>query len=190
MNMYATMILAFAMSMDAFAASIGKGATLERPGLKEALRTGAIFGAVEAITPVIGWMMGITASKYIVAWDHWLAFTLLAILGGRMVIHGFCKKTLENDRSRRKHGFWLLVTTAIATSLDAMAVGVGLAFLQVNILTTALAIGTATLVMASSGVLLGRFLGPVMGKWAEILGGVVLIGIGCNILIEHLGLFS
>ncbi|WP_410012455.1 manganese efflux pump MntP [Sodalis sp. C49] len=190
MNMYATMILAFAMSMDAFAASIGKGATLERPGLKEALRTGAIFGAVEAITPVIGWIMGIAASKYIVAWDHWIAFILLGILGGRMMIHGCFNKTTDDLPPRRKHSFWLLVTTAIATSLDAMAVGVGLAILQVNIVTTALAIGTATLVMTSSGVLLGRFLGPVMGKWAEILGGMVLVGIGCHILIEHLGLFS
>ncbi len=84
----------------------------------------------------------------------------------------------------------LLATTAVATSLDAMAVGVGLAFLQVNIVTTALAIGASTMVMASAGILLGRFLGPVMGKWAEIFGGVVLIGIGSSILVEHLGLFA
>lgn len=189
MNMYATLILAFAMSMDAFAASIGKGATLERPGFKEALRTGAIFGAVEAITPLIGWVMGITASKYIMEWDHWVAFTLLVILGGRMVIEGFSKKT-QSCAAQHKHGFWLLVTTAIATSLDAMAVGVGLAFLQVNIVATSLTIGAATLIMASSGVLLGRFLGPMMGKWAEVLGGVVLVGVGCNILVEHLGLLN
>lgn len=94
----------------------------------------------------------------------------------------------ENVEAPRRHGFWLLVTTAIATSLDAMAVGVGLAFLNVNIVVTALMIGLATTIMATTGMLLGRFLGAAIGKWAEVLGGVVLMGIGSLILVEHLGL--
>ena len=187
MNLYATLILAFGMSMDAFAAAIGKGASLQRPGLREALRIGLIFGAIEALTPLIGWGVGIAASRYVMAWDHWVAFTLLLVLGGRMILEGFRKQDEECEAPQR-HGFWLLAMTAVATSLDAMAVGVGLAFLQVNIVTTALAIGASTLVMASAGILLGRFLGPVMGKWAEIFGGVVLIGIGTSILVEHLGI--
>ncbi|HBV40023.1 MAG TPA: manganese efflux pump MntP [Erwinia sp.] len=187
MNLYATLILAFGMSMDAFAAAIGKGASLQRPGLKEALRTGLIFGTIEALTPLIGWGVGIAASRYVMAWDHWVAFTLLSVLGARMILEGFRKKD-EACEAAERHGFWLLAMTAVATSLDAMAVGVGLAFLQVNIVTTALAIGASTMVMASTGILLGRFLGPIMGKWAEIFGGVVLIGIGSSILIEHLGL--
>jgi len=186
MNLYATLILAFGMSMDAFAAAIGKGASLHRPGLKEALRTGLIFGVIEALTPLIGWSIGIVASKYVMAWDHWVAFTLLLILGGRMIIAGLCKTESSLEDAPQRHSFWLLACTAVATSLDAMAVGVGLAFLQVNIVTTALVIGASTMVMASAGILLGRFLGPVMGKWAEIFGGIVLIGIGCNILCEHL----
>ena len=185
MNLYATLILAFGMSMDAFAAAIGKGASLHRPGLKEALRTGLIFGTIEALTPLIGWGIGLVASKYVLEWDHWVAFVLLLILGGRMIMEGVRKAECSPEEAPQRHGFWLLVCTAIATSLDAMAVGVGLAFLQVNIITTALAIGASTMIMASLGILLGRFLGPLMGKWAEIFGGVVLIGIGFSILLGH-----
>ncbi|CAH0192981.1 putative manganese efflux pump MntP [Rahnella aquatilis] len=191
MQLYTILILAFVMSMDAFAAAIGKGASLHRPPLKEALRTGLIFGVIEAITPVIGWGIGLAASQFIMSWDHWVAFTLLLILGIRMIAEAFRKDKLEEDtQAPRRHGFWVLVTAAVATSLDAMAVGVGLAFLQVNILVMALTIGAATTIMATSGMLLGRFLGAAMGKWAEILGGVVLIGIGTSILIEHLGLLG
>ncbi|MBU9809382.1 manganese efflux pump MntP [Rahnella sp. C60] len=191
MQLYTILILAFGMSMDAFAAAIGKGASLHRPPLKEALRTGLIFGVIEAITPVIGWGIGLAASQFIMSWDHWVAFTLLLILGIRMIVEAFRKdKAVEDTLAPRRHGFWLLVTTAVATSLDAMAVGVGLAFLQVNILVMALTIGAATTIMATSGMLLGRFLGAAMGKWAEILGGVVLIGIGTSILVEHLGLLG
>ncbi len=190
MNLYATLILAFGMSMDAFAAAIGKGASLHRPTLKEALRTGLIFGVIEALTPLIGWAIGLAASQYIMAWDHWVAFGLLFILGSRMIVEGLRKKEQQPEEAPTRHGFWLLACTAVATSLDAMAVGVGLAFLQVNIVTTALAIGASTMIMATAGILLGRFLGPVMGKWAEIFGGVVLIGIGSSILVEHLGLMS
>jgi len=189
MNVYATLILAFGMSMDAFAAAIGKGASLHRPSFKEAIRTGLIFGVIEALTPLIGWVVGIAASHYVMAWDHWVAFTLLFILGARMIVEGVRRKARTAEAPAR-HGFWLLAATALATSLDAMAVGVGLAFLQVNIVTTALAIGASTMIMASAGILLGRFLGPVMGKWAEIFGGVVLIGIGTSILVEHLGVLG
>lgn len=139
MNISATILLAFGMSMDAFAASIGKGATLHKPKFSEALRTGLIFGAIETLTPLIGWGLGMLASQFVLEWNHWIAFVLLVFLGGRMVIEGFRGNGDENDAPLQRHGFWLLVTTAIATSLDAMAVGVGLAFLQVNIIATALA---------------------------------------------------
>ncbi|KFK91819.1 MULTISPECIES: manganese efflux pump MntP [unclassified Serratia (in: enterobacteria)] len=186
MNLSATLILAFAMSMDAFAASIGKGAALYKPRFREALRTGLIFGVVEAITPLIGWALGLFASQYIIEWDHWVAFGLLFILGARMIMEGIKNAPLEEQKVKR-HGFWVLVVTAIATSLDAMAIGVGLAFLQVNIVHTAMAIGCATMIMATLGMMIGRYIGPLLGKRAEILGGVVLIGIGVNILLEHLG---
>lgn len=185
MNLSATLLLAFGMSMDAFAASIGKGATLHKPKFSEAVRTGLIFGAIETLTPLVGWGLGMLASQFVLEWNHWIAFILLVFLGGRMIIEGFRGDSDEACEAPRRHGFWLLVTTAFATSLDAMAVGVGLAFLQVSIVTTALAIGCATFIMSTLGIMVGRFIGPLLGKRAEILGGIVLIGIGSEILWSH-----
>ena len=185
MNLSATLLLAFGMSMDAFAASIGKGATLHKPKFSEAVRTGLIFGAIETLTPLVGWGLGMLASQFVLEWNHWIAFILLVFLGGRMIFEGFRGDSDEACEAPRRHGFWLLVTTAFATSLDAMAVGVGLAFLQVSIVTTALAIGCATFIMSTLGIMVGRFIGPLLGKRAEILGGIVLIGIGSEILWSH-----
>ncbi|HCI5975118.1 membrane protein [Klebsiella quasipneumoniae] len=185
MNLSATLLLAFGMSMDAFAASIGKGATLHKPKFSEAVRTGLIFGAIETLTPLVGWGLGMLASQFVLEWNHWIAFILLVFLGGRMIIEGFRGDSDEACEAPRRHGFWLLVITAFATSLDAMAVGVGLAFLQVSIVTTALAIGCATFIMSTLGIMVGRFIGPLLGKRAEILGGIVLIGIGSEILWSH-----
>lgn len=185
MNLSATLLLAFGMSMDAFAASIGKGATLHKPKFSEAVRTGLIFGAIETLTPLVGWGLGMLASQFVLEWNHWIAFILLVFLGGRMIIEGFRGDSDEACEAPRRHGFWLLVTTAFATSLDAMAVGVGLAFLQVSIVTTALVIGCATFIMSTLGIMIGRFIGPLLGKRAEILGGIVLIGIGSEILWSH-----
>ncbi|STD21248.1 Predicted membrane protein [Enterobacter asburiae] len=186
MNISATILLAFGMSMDAFAASIGKGATLHKPKFSEALRTGLIFGAIETLTPLIGWGLGMLASQFVLEWNHWIAFVLLVFLGGRMVIEGFRGGDDEDEEPQHRHGFWLLVTTAIATSLDAMAVGVGLAFLQVNIICHR---AGHRLRNADScprlGMMVGRFIGPLLGKRAEILGGIVLIGIGAQILWAH-----
>ena len=185
MNLSATLLLAFGMSMDAFAASIGKGATLHKPKFSEAVRTGLIFGVIETLTPLVGWGLGMLASQFVLEWNHWIAFILLVFLGGRMIVEGFRGDSDEACEAPRRHGFWLLVTTAFATSLDAMAVGVGLAFLQVSIVTTALAIGCATFLMSTLGIMVGRFIGPLLGKRAEILGGIVLIGIGSEILWSH-----
>ena len=185
MKLSATILLAFGMSMDAFAASIGKGATLHKPKFSEAVRTGLIFGAIETLTPLVGWGLGMLASQFILEWNHWIAFILLVFLGGRMIVEGFRGDSDEACEAPHRHGFWLLVTTAFATSLDAMAVGVGLAFLQVSIVTTALAIGCATFIMSTLGMMVGRFIGPLLGKRAEILGGIVLIGIGSEILWSH-----
>ena len=185
-NLVSTVLLALAMSTDAFAAAVGKGATLHRPQFREALRTGAIFGVIEGLTPLIGWALGIAAAQYVVEWDHWIAFTLLSLLGLRMIHAGLRTPELVESKPQ-SHPFWLLATTGFATSIDAMAVGVGLAFLNVNILETAAAIGLATFVMVTLGVMVGRVLGVVAGKRAEIVGGLVLIGIGSYILFEHLG---
>ncbi|WP_312932967.1 manganese efflux pump MntP [Pseudomonas sp.] len=185
MNPVSLFFLALAMSTDAFAAAIGKGASLHRPRLSEALRTGLIFGVIEGITPLIGWAIGQAASDYVQSWDHWIAFTLLLLLGLHMIYNG-CKDDDGEDEKPTQHGFLMLAVTAFATSIDALAVGIGLAFVDVNILVAAASIGLATMVMVTLGVMLGRVLGTLVGKRAEIVGGVVLMLIGATILYEHL----
>lgn len=190
MNFISTTLLALAMSTDAFAAAVGKGTALDKPRWSEALRTGAIFGVIEALTPLAGWALGLSAASAVKAWDHWIAFTLLGALGIHMVVAGL-KKDVESEQPTKKparHSFLRLAVTGFATSIDAMAVGVGLAFADVSILPVAAAIGFTTFVMVTLGVMLGRALGDVVGKRAEILGGIVLVGIGCAILYEHLHL--
>ncbi|HGN0867727.1 MULTISPECIES: manganese efflux pump MntP [Providencia] len=189
MSFYATLILAFALSMDAFAVAICKGAVLHKPRFREILRTGFIFGFIEAITPIIGWGIGILASQYVIRWDHWIAFALLFILGGRMIWQSLTTKDEDCCAKPSSHSAGNLVLSAIATSLDAMAIGLGLAFLQVDIVHTAMTIGLTTMIMATIGMMIGRYVGPLLGKKAEILGGLVLIAIGFNILFEHLELF-
>ncbi|MBU1361280.1 MAG: manganese efflux pump MntP [Gammaproteobacteria bacterium] len=186
MNLLSIASLALAMSTDAFAAAVGKGVALQKPRWSEALRTGAIFGVIEAITPLIGWSLGYVASNYVREWDHWIAFTLLTVLGIRMIWAASRKPEAEEAEKPTRHGFWLLAITGFATSIDAMAVGVGLAFLDENILPIAAAIGVATFVMVTLGVMVGRMLGNIAGRWAEALGGVLLIAIGATILYEHL----
>jgi putative Mn2+ efflux pump MntP len=187
MNFLATAALALAMSTDAFAVAVGKGAALQRPHLREALRTGAIFGVIEGLTPVIGWAMGHFAAPYVEAWDHWIAFTLLGVLGLRMIREGLSNADDEEGEKPSSHSFWLLAVTGFATSIDAMAVGVGLAFIDANIVTTAGAIGLSTFIMVTLGVMVGRGLGKLVGKRAEVVGGLVLIAIGSLILYEHIG---
>jgi putative Mn2+ efflux pump MntP len=185
MNFLATAAIALAMSTDAFAVAIGKGAALQRPHLKEALRTGAIFGVIEGLTPLLGWALGQVAAPYVQAWDHWIAFTLLGLLGLRMMRESLSASPDDEDDKPSSHSFWLLAITGFATSIDAMVVGASLALLDADIFTTAGAIGLATFVMVTLGVMLGRGLGRIVGKRAELMGGLVLIVIGSLILYEH-----
>ncbi len=186
MNPLSIAALALAMSTDAFAAAIGKGAALQKPRWSEALRTGAIFGVIESLTPLVGWLLGSVAARYVSAWDHWIAFALLVALGLRMIRAGTGPADDPAVARPDRHGFWILALTGFATSIDAMAVGVGLAFIDVNIAAVAAAIGCATFAMVTAGVMLGRVLGAVVGKRAEVAGGLLLIGIGTAILVEHL----
>ncbi|MER1029458.1 manganese efflux pump MntP [Pseudomonas aeruginosa] len=186
MNPVSLIFLAFAMSTDAFAAAIGKGSSLDRPRLSEALRTGIIFGVIEAITPLVGWLLGQAASQFVADWDHWIAFVLLVLLGLHMIHNGLRADHETEQEKPGQHSFWILAVTALATSIDALVVGVGLAFVDVNIFLAAGAIGLATMTMVTLGTMLGRALGAVTGKRAEMVGGVVLILVGATILYEHL----
>lgn len=188
MSFTSLVLIALAMSTDAFAAAIGKGAAMQKqPRFFQALRIGLLFGVIEAITPVIGWAIGSVAVNWIAEWDHWIAFSLLLVLGGRMIWEGVKQEDETADREEAKdQSITVLALTAVATSIDAMAVGVGLAFVNVSIVEAALLIGLATTIMVTIGILLGRVLGSVIGKKAEILGGIVLIGVGALILYEHI----
>jgi putative Mn2+ efflux pump MntP len=186
MNPVSILLLGFAMSTDAFAAAIGKGAAMARPRLGQAMRAGLIFGVIEAITPVIGWLLGKGAARYIEAWDHWIAFGLLLVLGLHMVWNGWKPDPDEPVDEAKQHGLVRLAVTGLSTSIDALAVGVGLAFVDTPIAVVALVIGLCTFSMVTLGIMLGRVLGAMVGRRAEVAGGIILIGVGAVILYEHL----
>lgn len=186
MNPFALLLLALSLSTDAFAAALGKGASLRNPRFAQALRIGLIFGAIEALTPLIGWLIGKSAVSYVEAWDHWIAFTLLLGLGLHMIYEGLKPSEAEAETPPQQHSFFKLALTAFGTSIDAMAVGVSLAFVNVNILLAAGLIGLATTTMVTLGVLLGRVVGTLFGHRAEIVGGLTLIAVGVWILSEGL----
>ena len=183
MSPIAITILALGMSVDAFAAALSRGATVQRVRVGDALRTGAVFGVVETATPLLGWCIGILAAGYISAIDHWVAFTLLGLVGLHC-LYAALRRTA--DAPPRRNSVWMLVAIAVGTSIDAMAVGVSLAVLDVDIWIVAPAIGLATFIMATGGMMAGRVLGSRFGRGAEALAGLVLIALGTSILMEHL----
>lgn len=183
MHPLSILLLGLAMSTDAFAAAVGKGAAMHKPRWPDALRTGLIFGLVEAITPIIGWLLGSVAERYIEDWDHWIAFGLLSALGLHMIWKALHADA--NDATPPRTGFWALALAGFATSIDAMAIGVGLAFIEVNILVVAVVIGLCTFTMVTLGVMAGRALGALIGRRAELVGGVILILVGTSIVYEH-----
>ena len=186
MSWISIVLLGLAMSTDAFAAALGKGAGMMKPRLVDALRIGLIFGAVEATTPVIGWLIGTMAARYVEEWDHWIAFTLLGALGLHMLWKAWKSDGDEEPESARGGGIVALALTSLATSIDAMAVGVGLAFVATPIWLIALVIGLCTSAMVTIGIMLGHLVGRLVGKWAEAMGGLILISVGAAVLYEHL----
>ncbi|MFT3762950.1 MAG: manganese efflux pump MntP family protein [Pseudoxanthomonas sp.] len=186
MNFFSTVLLGLAMSTDAFAAAIGKGAGMSRPRWRDALRIGAVFGAVEGLTPLVGWLLGTAANRFVRDWDHWVAFGLLSLLGLHMLYKALAGDGGNDAQEERRDGMLGIALTGLATSIDALAVGVGLAFVEVNIVVAAATIGLCTFAMVSIGIMAGRALGRLFGKRAEIAGGLILIAVGAAILYEHL----
>jgi putative Mn2+ efflux pump MntP len=182
--------LGLGLSVDAFAAAVGKGAAIGKPRLRDAARIGLVFGTFEAIMPCIGWLIGRAVAGWITSVDHWVAFVLLAGVGGHMVWAAWHGDLGDDDapaeERKRSGGMLGVVLTAIATSIDALAVGVSLAVIGVPILAACLVIGGVTAVVATAGVLVGRHAGAWLGRYAEVLGGVVLVLIGTGILVQHL----
>ena len=188
MSIFALILIAFAMSSDAFAASISKGAQLKSPRILNALKMGLIFGVIEGITPIIGWAIGSAGSSYVQEIDHWIAFILLFSLGLHMLYVSFQTEETEISLSptSKKRALAATMLTALGTSIDAMTVGVTFAFLDVNIIIAAVLIGLATALMVTIGSLLGTWLGALVGKRAEAFGGIILIIIGSWTLYSHL----
>ena len=194
MSPIAIAILSLSMSADAFAAAIGRGAQ-HRPTLPQALRSGLVFGVIEAITPLIGFALGVAAAGFVAAIDHWIAFGLLGAVGGKMIWEALKPEDeAEEDESAAgkaaSRGLVALVATAVGTSIDAGAVGVGLALLGENIWLIAASIGATTFALATLGLLIGKAAGTRLGRIVELVGGVALIALGLKILLEHLGVLK
>lgn len=183
MGLPTMVLIALGLAMDAFAVSISSGLTIRDCGVRHATLIASFFGGFQALMPVVGWLAGLTLRSYIMAWDHWLAFSLLAFIGGKMIYESTVME--EEDRCTTL-SFHLLLGLSVATSIDALAVGVTFAFLDVLILTPVLIIGAVTFALSYVGVLVGKRLGHFFERRIEVVGGLVLIGIGLKILIEHL----
>ncbi|MCF7500166.1 manganese efflux pump MntP family protein [Pseudoalteromonas sp. L1] len=187
MNIITLSVLSLAMSTDAFAASITKGSTLKNPRILSAIKLGLLFGCIEAIAPIVGWLIGSAGAHYVEAFDHWIAFVLLVGLGVHMLLES--RKEDGDDEEEfapnTKRSFIATLLTAVGTSIDAMTVGISLAFMKVNIYLAAAMIGLATTIMVTIGALLGNVMSGWVGKKAEAIGGIALILIGCGILYSH-----
>ena len=183
------LLLAVGLSMDAFAVSICKGLAMKRATLKSELTCGVWFGGFQALMPLIGFLLGALFAGVIEAFDHWVAFGLLAVLGINMLKEAFEKSECACDIEGNDLAFKTMFVMAIATSIDALAVGISLAMAgNVNIVTAVLLIGVITFAMSAIGVQIGSVFGNKFEKKAQFLGGAILIALGVKILLEHLGI--
>lgn len=181
-------ILAVGLSMDAFAVSVCKGLSTEKLKAKHYLIIGAWFGGFQALMPTIGYFLGSTFEKYITSFDHWVAFVLLAIIGGNMIREGVSK---DEEKANDSFSFKTMSVLAVATSIDALAVGITFGLLpDVNIAAAVSFIGVITFVLSAVGLKVGNIFGLKYKSKAEIVGGVILILIGTKILLEHLGVIN
>lgn len=201
MGFLAIFMTGVGLSMDAVAVSIAKGMTLKEKLLENAIKIALFFGVFQGLMPLIGWWAGRYFEEYIKSFDHWIAFILLGAIGGKM-IHESIKGVKERKESERQIEMEIssdtisigneelknkdLIVLAIATSIDALAIGVSFAFLSVSIIPSIIIIAVTTFVLCVVAVIIGKKLGTVLQKYAELVGGIILILIGFNILIEHL----
>jgi len=177
--------IALGLAMDAFAVAIGAGLQLCEVSRRQAFRLAWHFGLFQAFMPIIGWLAGRTLVQYIAPVDHWIAFGLLALIGGKMIYEAFQEEDQEAEACDPTKG-WRLVMLSVATSIDALAVGLSLALLGVSIWYPAIVIGIVAGVLTIIGLDLGKRFGALLGRRMEVVGGLILIGIGVKILVEHL----
>ena len=193
MNLFLILTYAISLSMDAFAVSICKGILIGKPKLKDALVVGAYFGIFQGLMPLIGYFLANSFSDYIEAFDHWIAFVLLLFIGGKMIWE--CFHPDEDECCCNALSFKTMITMAIATSIDALAVGIAFSCDGMEIASNGLILGVfascaiicvTTFILSAFGVKIGKLLENKLKKRAEIAGGIVLILLGCKILFEHL----
>lgn len=185
MGFFELLLIAVGLSMDAFAVSICKGLSLQKLKKRHAALVGLYFGGFQFLMPVLGWALGYRFEHVIESVDHWIAFGLLTVIGVSMIREARQADELDDDL-----GFKTMLLLAVATSIDALAVGVTFAFLQVRILPAASLIGVTTFLLSAIGVYIGHLFGLRYKAKAEIAGGVILIFIGVKILLEHLGILQ
>ena len=178
-------LLAVGLAMDAFAVAVCKGLSIQKLKLRHALLVGLWFGVFQALMPAVGYLLGSVFAGLVQAVDHWVAFILLGIIGGNMIREGVKGDAEDCDPSL---AFGTMLMLAVATSIDALAVGITFAFLRVDILWAITLIGVTTFVLSAIGVKAGGIVGERGKSRAELAGGLVLILMGCKILVEHLGL--
>lgn len=188
MDIFELLLIAAGLSMDAFAVSVCKGLSVQRLETRHYFITGAWFGGFQALMPTIGFLLGSAFERYIVSFDHWIAFVLLALIGGNMVKESFSGDEECHDASFSVRTMFLL---AVATSIDALAVGVTFALLpDVHIVSAVSLIGVTTFLLSAVGLKVGGVFGLRYKSRAELAGGVILILMGLKILLEHLGILA
>ena len=189
MSLFGLFLIAVGLSMDAFAVAICKGLGMKKLDMHQALVIGLFFGGFQALMPLTGYLLGSRFASYIERWDHWIAFVLLAFIGSSMI-----RESREQEEEEIEHGgsirYRELFTLAVATSIDALAVGVSFAFLGVRIAPAVTLIGCTTFVLTLVGVWVGNLFGSRYKSRAELTGGIILILIGVKILLEHLGILG
>ena len=187
--MLQTFLIAISVSMDAFAVSIGKGLTVRRLRVMDALKSALWFGGFQALFPILGYFATSTFSRYVTAVDHWIIFFLLMLIGGNMVREAF-EEDEENAKETPEFDWHHMLPIAFACSIDAFAVGVSFAFMNLNIWLSAAIIGVTTGLFAVAGLCIGRLFGSHWQKPAQIIGGFVLMLIGVKVLVEHLSIIG
>ncbi len=189
MGILEVFLIGVGLSMDAFAVAICRGLKMQKLNVGQTALIALFFGGFQALMPLIGWFLGTQFESYITAVDHWVAFILLAVIGGKMIYDSFKK---EEDDSSEKSVLNIkeLLVMAIATSIDALAVGITFAFLNVNIWSSISVIGVTTFVLSAVGVFIGHKFGAKYKNKAELAGGIILVLIGLKILLEHLGVIN
>ncbi|MBU4198715.1 MAG: manganese efflux pump MntP family protein [Verrucomicrobia bacterium] len=184
MNLILIFLIAVGLSMDALAVAIASGLAVRRMRLQQALRVAIFFGLFQALMPMLGWLAGLSLRALISGVDHWVAFGLLVLIGGKMIVESFRLKDVNPDAGSMSLSMLLLLS--VATSIDALAVGLSLAVLKVLIVGPALLIGVVTFVLSLLGGLIGSRVGHCFEAKIEALGGLILVGIGVKILIDHI----